>query len=66
MDILTWQQVAADEKREYIFPVVSNVYHYKKDVLLGKYDNVFGKDCKIYFHDLHDERMLYMLTQHLL
>ena len=31
MDIFTWQHVAANEKREYIFPIVSNGYHYKKE-----------------------------------
>ena len=64
MDIFTWQQVAADEKREYIFPVVRNVYHYKKEVLAGEHDHVFGADCNIYFYDLHDGKMLYMLTHH--
>ena len=65
MDIFTWQQVAADEKREYIFPVVNNVYCHQKNVLLRKYDNVFDTDCKIYVYDLHDRNMLYMLKHSL-
>ena len=33
--------------------------------MLGKYNRIFGNDCKLFFYDLHDGKILYILTHHL-
>lgn len=56
LNILTWQQMLGPEKAKSLFPVVHNIYSKKKEMRNGGYK----------FYDLHDGKMLYLLTQHLL
>lgn len=61
-DILTWQQIIAAETASNIFPVVENVFQNKKEIFdtLNNNDN----DIKFSYYEVHDGRMIYMLTQH--
>ena len=44
--------------------MVSNVYKCKKKILQGACRKRFQPNQKIFLYDLHDGKMLYMLTQH--
>ena len=60
--ILTWQQMITAETASNIFPVVENVFQNKKEIFdtLNNNDN----DIKFSYYEVHDGRMIYMLTQH--
>ena len=61
LDILTWQQMIGEEKPLNIFPAVN-------DYLLEKYEMIQNMSAdeknRINFYELHDGKMLYLLTQH--
>ena len=60
-NILTWQQVVGDEKFDTLLPALNKIYESKaairrKEASEGKVQHVM--------YDLHDGKMLYLLTQH--
>ena len=61
-NILTWQQVLGDEKCANIFPVVDSVYESKKKLINEGLESL--PSCNVSFYDMHDGKMLYLLTQH--
>ena len=63
-NILTWQQIVADEKLDHIIPVIKEIYEEKSR--LRKNSMIIYNDCNFNFYDMHDAKMLYLMTQHLL
>ena len=61
LNILTWQQVKAVEKYNIMMASTSNYFEQKKTVR-DQTDDEKRKNYKYY--DLHDGKMLYLLTQH--
>ena len=62
-NILTWQQVIGDENCKTIFPVVGDVYNTKRELIKGSSASLFPSR-HISFYDMHDGKMIYLLTQH--
>ena len=61
LNILTWQQVQGKESSNVVFPYILEHYSNKKELQ----DRVFIKDnFKLNLYDMHDRKMLYMLTQY--
>ena len=63
LNILTRQQVLGEEKAENLFPVVHSVFSMKQALYEGKETSPVA-NCQINYYDMHDGKMLYMLTQH--
>ena len=61
-NILTWQQILADEKLENIIPVVESIYEEKSQLM--ERTNSIVNECNFNFYDMHDAKMLYLITQH--
>ena len=61
-NILTWQQILADEKLENIIPAVESIYEEKKKLVENASSIYDG--CNFNFYDMHDAKMLYLMTQH--
>ena len=61
-NILTWQQILADEKLENITPAVESICEEKKKLVEKASSIVDG--CNFNFYDMHDAKMLHLLTQH--
>ena len=61
-NILTWQQILADEKLENIIPAVESICEEKKKLVEKASSIVDG--CNFNFCDMHDAKMLCLLTQH--
>ena len=61
---MTWQQIVADEKLENVFPAIESVYKEKSRLRANSKSIVDG--CNFNFYDMHDGKMLYLMTQHLL
>ena len=64
LNILTWQQMVGDKKDTNVFPAVKKIYSVKERMreaggVLPSYPLV-----KFHFYELHDGKMLYLLTQH--
>ena len=58
VNIFTWMQELCEEKPENLFPVLREVYEEKYNLTMkSAFDD-------IYFYDMHDRKMLYILTQH--
>ena len=62
-NILTWEQVLGEEKASNIFPVVDSIYETKKDLIECKIPSCLD-DCNVSYYDMHDGKMIYMLTGH--
>ena len=62
LNILTWQQYIGDEKLCNLIPALDEVYKRKKAIRDNGMDKLNGGRASIY--DLHDGKMLYLLTQH--
>ena len=63
LNILTYHQYIGDETPSRLFPVVMEMYKQKKAIRDNE-NKVEGRDSKVSFFDLHDGKMLYILTQH--
>ena len=68
-NILTWQQMIGTESYANLMPVLEPIYERKKEInnnnLRIESDCKFmNKNSKITLYDLHDGKMLYLLTQH--
>ena len=63
-NILTWQQMLGDEKPCNIFPSLENVYKEKLELRQNGIRENGIAGSKFCLYDLHDGKMLYMLTQH--
>ena len=68
-NILTWQQMIGQESSANLMPVLNSVYERKEAILNGNIKietdcKFMNKDSKISLYDLHDGKMLYLLTQH--
>ena len=61
-NILTQQQILADEKLENIIPVVESMCE-EKSQLMEKANSIVN-GCNFNFYDMHDAKMLYLMTQH--
>ena len=61
-NILTWQQILADEKLENLISVVESIYE-EKSQLMGEANSIVN-ECNFNFYDMHDAKMLYLITQH--
>ena len=59
---MTWQQILADEKLENIIPAVESICEEKKKLVEKASSIVDG--CNFNFCDMHDAKMLCLLTQH--
>eukprot|EP00978_Attheya_sp_CCMP212_P027084 scaffold90288_cov52-Attheya_sp.AAC.5 len=57
-NILTWQQVIGEEKCANVFPVLESIFEQKKK-LMDEHPNIS-------IYEMHDGKMLYLLTQHAL
>ena len=55
-NILTWMQELGQEKAETLFPLLKDVYKSKYQLLTT--------DANRVYYDMHDGKMLYILTQH--
>ena len=60
-NILTWQQVVGDEKFDTLLPALKKIYESKADI---RRREVSEDKVKHVTYDLHDGKMLYLLTQH--
>ena len=64
LNILTWQQMRATESYSTMMPAV-NDYFKAKGLLYEKQNTVaLLENCSISYYDMHDGKMLYLLTQH--
>ena len=59
---MTWQQILADEKLDNIIPAVEIIYEEKSRLRANS--NTIIDNCNFHFYDMHDAKMLYMITQH--
>ena len=62
-NILTWQQIEGTECAKNIFPVIQYVLYSKKKMREEGLESLLP-GCNVSFYDLHDGKMLYLLTQH--
>ena len=62
-NISTWQRIMADEKPENIFPVLESIYEEKRK--LKEEAEKIRNGCSFSFYEMHDGKMLYLLTRHL-
>ena len=62
LNILTWQQMQGDEKAKYVFPAIKPIFQTKKDII----DNSMAliPNSKLFLYDIHDGKMLYLITQY--
>ena len=61
LNILTFQQMLGDEKAMNLFPAIENIFKTKSEIRLL---NSNYNDRQYTFYELHDGKMLYLLTQH--
>ena len=61
-NILTWQQMIGSETSQNLFPVLEPIYERKKHML--ETAPVCLNGCDVSFYNLHDGKMLYLLTAH--
>ena len=60
-NILTWQQILADEKLENIIPAVDSIQKEKKKLMESV--NAIVDECNFNFYDMHNAKMLCLMTQ---
>ena len=66
-NILTWQQMIGKESYANMMPILEPIYERKEAILNNNItieSNIINKNSKITLYDLHDGKMLYLLTQH--
>ena len=56
-NIFTWMQQLGQEKPENLFPVLREIYKEKYNITVNR----VGEE--VYLYDMHDGKMLYILTQ---
>ena len=62
LNILTWQQMRGSESLYTIMPAVKDYFESRKLVRDDSHPETSRQN--FYYHDLHDGKMLYLLTQH--
>ena len=62
LNILTWKQIIGQEKCGTLFPALDSVYKCKKNIIDDQ--NLHPTDVCFNFFEMHDAKMLYILTQH--
>ena len=62
LNILTWQQVICSEKSENVFPAIKEHYGSKK--IMRERKDEMSNGIKFIFKEVHNGKMLYLLTQH--
>ena len=62
MNILTWQQYIGEENRTNIFPAIKKILEEIQTLIINGIPEL--PDVKIHYYELHDGKMLYLLTQH--
>ena len=68
-NILTWQQMIGQESFANLMPILDSVYERKEAILNNNITiqpdcKFINKESKISLYDLHDGKMLYLLSQH--
>ena len=63
LNILTHHQYVGNENIRNLFPVLKDIYN-EKALIRSNGGTVEGRNEKFVFFDLHDGKMLYLLTQH--
>ena len=64
MDILTWQQIKCDEKLSTMLPALTDVFQNRAEMIQNNAHKQISDGSEFCFYDLHDGKMLYLLTQH--
>ena len=62
-NILTWQQIVGEEKLSTLLPALKDAYQTKMNIRNREKSQEEGKPMHV-MYDLHDGKMLYLLTQH--
>lgn len=62
-NIITWQQVCGVENSATVFPSIDKIYSCKRDILENK-SNLVVPDCDTSLYEMHDRKIIYLLTQH--
>ena len=62
LNILIWQQLHASENAFNLFMSLENIYQRKRYIC--QFGLTGMNDCTIFIYDLHDAKMLYILTGH--
>ena len=62
-NILTYQQMEGVENRENLFPVVTDIYEQQRKIREEGHPSI-PKGSKITMYEVHDGKMLYLLSQH--
>ena len=63
-NILTWQQIKGEEKPSVLFPAMESQYQSMSRIMEKESDEPLIPDSNLTFYELHDGKMLYLLTQH--
>ena len=63
-NLLSYKMVDAPEKLEYVLPSVQDNYNQLSEAFNNAKNIIPG--CHLHFYEMHDGKMLYLLTQHLL
>ena len=64
LNILTWQQLVGEEKAMNLFPALMDMYACKHEMRRNNGVVLSIPNKRVVFYDLHDGKMLYILTQH--
>ena len=64
LNILTWQQLVGEEKAVNLFPALMDMYTCKHEVRRKNGVVLSIPNKRVVCYDLHDGKMLYLLTQH--
>ena len=62
MNILTWQQMIGEENRTNLFPAIQKILEDIEKLKSEGFSDL--PDTKFSYYELHDGKMLYLLTQH--
>ena len=62
MNILTWQQMIGEENRTNLFPAIQKILEEIEKLKSDGFSDL--PDTKFSYYELHDGKMLYLLTQH--
>ena len=63
IEIFTWQQIMAEETHSTMLPAVTSVFT-ERELVKKSESSVLPGVNSISFYDMHDGKMLYLLTQH--
>ena len=64
LNILTWQQMIAKEELSTMLPALQSFFSSRQTYVLNAFPLEKHPQSKLWCYDLHDVKMLYLLTQH--